>query len=48
MKIVNHVRGKEVVDGIDGRSGLVKNLEWNFKVNRIDSLIFKEPDYRPE
>lgn len=42
MKIVDEVVGKEVIDESGDQVGIVEDLEWNFEMNKIDSIILKE------
>lgn len=41
MKIVDEMVGKEVIDESGDQVGIVEDLEWNFVMNRIESIILK-------
>ena len=42
MRISNELLGKEVIDKSGDQVGIVTDVEWNFKSNKISSIILKE------
>ncbi len=42
MKIVDELKGKDVIDDSGDKIGEVKDVEWNPQTNRIESVILRE------
>lgn len=42
MKIVNELKGKEVIDASGNKVGEINDVEWNPQTNRIESLVVAE------
>ncbi len=42
IKIVDELKGKDVIDDSGDKVGEVKDVEWDTQTNRIDSIILRE------
>jgi sporulation protein YlmC with PRC-barrel domain len=42
MKISGELIGKDVIDESGDQIGLVKDVEWDFEINTVKSIILKE------
>ena len=42
MQILEELIGKEVVDNSGNVMGIVKDIEWDSEVNRVESLVVEE------
>jgi sporulation protein YlmC with PRC-barrel domain len=42
MKIERELVGKEVIDASGDQVGIVKDVEWNFKSKRVESIELEE------
>lgn len=42
MKIVDELKGKEVIDDKGNKVGNVNDVEWNPETNKVESLIVTE------
>lgn len=42
MKIVDELKGKDVIDNSGDKIGEVNDVEWNPQTNRIESVILRE------
>ncbi len=42
MKIIDELKGKEVIDDKGDKVGIVSDTEWNPETNKIESIIVTE------
>lgn len=42
MKIVDELKGKEVIDASGNKIGEISDADWNYQTNKIESLIITE------
>lgn len=42
MKIVDELKGKDVIDESGDKIGEIKDVEWNPQTNKIECLILRE------
>ena len=42
VQVIEYIIGKEVIDDSGNIMGIVKDIEWDFENNRVDSLVVEE------